>query len=109
MKAVLRIAAVIALVVYAALVVASNSARIDIDLIFFPVENVAVWHVLLLSALFGAAVTALVLAWPILRLRLQVRSQNRRVTRLEQEVHGLRTLPIAESDEREPASTAREG
>jgi uncharacterized membrane protein YciS (DUF1049 family) len=109
MKTVLRIAVAIVLIVYAALVVASNSARIDLDLILFPVENVAVWNVLLLSTLFGAAVMALLLAWPIVRLRLQVRSQNRRVTRLEQEVHGLRTLPIAESDDREPVATAREG
>jgi uncharacterized membrane protein YciS (DUF1049 family) len=109
MKTVIRIVAAIALVVYAALVVARNTDPVNLDLIFFSVENLAVWNVLLMSALFGVAATALLLAWPMLRLRLKVRSQNRRVTRLEQEVHGLRTLPIAESEETEPAATAREG
>ena len=109
MKTVIRIAAVIVLLVYAALVVASNSERVNLDLVVFPILSAAVWHVLLLSALFGAALTALLLAWPLLRLRLRVRSQSRQVTRLEQEVHGLRTLPITEAEEAEPAATAREG
>jgi uncharacterized membrane protein YciS (DUF1049 family) len=109
MKTVLRIAAVIALLAYAALVVARNRADVTLDLVIFPALAVEVWHVLLMSALVGAALTALLLAWPILRLRLQVRSQSRQVTRLEQEVHGLRTLPIAESDETGAAASAREG
>jgi hypothetical protein len=37
----------------------------------------------------------LLLVWPITRAKMQTRRQAKRIAELEQEVHGLRTLPIA--------------
>jgi len=54
-----------------------------------------VWGAMVAAAVFGAAAAALVLIWPVVRLKLQVRRQTKRISELEQEVHGLRTLPIA--------------
>ena len=47
------------------------------------------------------------LAWPLFRLRMRVRRQERGIDELEQEIHGLRTLPI--SDEAAPEQKLQEG
>ena len=59
-----------------------------------------VWGALVAAAAFGAAAAALVLSWPVVRLKVQTRRQSKRIAELEQEIHGLRTLPIAERHRR---------
>jgi uncharacterized membrane protein YciS (DUF1049 family) len=54
-----------------------------------------VWGALVASAAFGAVAAASVLTWPLIRLKVQTRRQSKRIAELEQEIHGLRTLPIA--------------
>lgn len=54
-----------------------------------------VWGAIVASAIAGAGLMALLLVSPLLRLKLQSRRQTRRIGELEQELHGLRTLPIA--------------
>lgn len=72
----------------------ANGDRVTVHLLVGSIADVPLWAVLLGSFLTGGGVVAGVLTWPYLRLRLRVRSQARQITRLEQEVHGLRTLPL---------------
>lgn len=53
------------------------------------------WAAMVASAIVGSAATMLLTTWPLLRLKLQSRRHARRIAQLEQEIHGLRTLPIA--------------
>ena len=81
----------------AALVVAlvvGNGEPITVNFLFvqWPTK---VWGALVAAAAFGAAASALVLIWPVIRLKVQARRQSKRIAELEQELHGLRTLPIA--------------
>ena len=41
------------------------------------------------------ALATLLFAWPLARAKLATRRQTKRIAQLEQEIHGLRTLPIA--------------
>jgi hypothetical protein len=74
----------------------------EINLYFARPQNVPVWQALLGALLGGAGLAALVFTWPILRLKLGMRRAQRRIAQLEQELHGLRTLPLA--DDIAPAS-----
>jgi uncharacterized integral membrane protein len=67
-----------------------------IDLLITSASEVPLWMALFSSAIIGAGVTLLLLAWPLFRLRLNVRRQERSIGELEQEIHGLRTLPLSE-------------
>lgn len=67
-----------------------------IDLLVTRATQVPLSIVLFSSVLVGAAGTLAVLAWPLLRLRMLVRKQARQIGDLEQEIHGLRTLPLDE-------------
>jgi uncharacterized integral membrane protein len=66
-----------------------------IDLLIISASEVPLWMALFSSAIIGAGVTLLLLAWPLFRLRLRVRRQERSIGELEQEIHGLRTLPLS--------------
>jgi uncharacterized integral membrane protein len=78
-----------------------------IDLVFTTATEVPVWMALFSSALFGAAIALVVLAWPLFRLRMRVRRQERSIDEFEQEIHGLRTLPL--SGEAAPEQKLQEG
>ncbi len=96
------------IIVGVSLFVSRNAAPVDIDLGFDIVREVPLWMSLLAAALIGAMLTVLFFTWPLLSLRLKVRRESKRITELEQEVHGLRTLPL--SDEApEAQSSASEG
>jgi uncharacterized integral membrane protein len=75
-------------------VVVSNSDRVTVVLPFIK-QPMPLWSALVTSAVFGAAAASLLLTWPVIRLKVQARRQAKRIAELEQEVHGLRTLPIA--------------
>lgn len=109
MRRLIPIALVIGIAVYAALVAQRNPAPLSLDLVFYRVPEVQLWLLLFGAALAGAAAALVIVSWPYLRLRLLVRRQSRRITHLEQEVHGLRTLPFSdESEDRtRPASSRR--
>ena len=64
------------------------------------------WAAMVASAIVGAGATLLLTSWPLVRLKLQSRRHNRRIAQLEQEIHGLRTLPIA-SDAASPQSVSK--
>ena len=91
------VAAVLAVVGALAYVASLNTAPIgEIDLFVKAFSDVPTWLALLGSFVIGASLVALVFTWPILRLKLNVRRARRRIDQLEQELHGLRTLPLGE-------------
>ena len=76
-----------------------------IDLGFASYAQIPLWQALLGSALVGAALAALICSWPIVRLKLGARRSHRRIADLEQELHGLRTLPLGDEAEAPPNDT----
>ena len=83
-------------VAYAVYLVTQNEAPVGLDLLFVQLRDVPLWSIVLGAFGIGALGTGLIVAWPLLRLRLGVRRQGRQINRLEQEVHGLRTLPLTD-------------
>jgi uncharacterized integral membrane protein len=80
------------LLVYAAL---RNSGSVaHVDWVFGSANDVPLWRVLATTALLGGIAAATALCVPVIRLRLRLRRAERRIAQLEQEVHGLRTLPV---------------
>ena len=96
-------AIVAALVIF---VVVSNSDRVTVVLPFFK-QMMPLWGALVTAASFGAAAAGLVLVWPMVRLKVQTRRQTKRIAELEQELHGLRTLPIANESATPPTTPQR--
>jgi uncharacterized integral membrane protein len=80
-----------ALLVY---VVISNNdlVVVTLPLLKWPTK---LWAAMVASAIVGAAAAMLLTTWPLVRLKLQSRRHAKRIAQLEQEIHGLRTLPIA--------------
>jgi uncharacterized membrane protein YciS (DUF1049 family) len=72
-----------------------NTAPIPlVDLLFVQFSAVPVWALVASSVGLGVAITTLMFTVPLFRLRLERRRKNKRVAELEQEIHGLRTLPL---------------
>jgi uncharacterized integral membrane protein len=90
-----RLAALVILVAYTTLFVLQNGDRVTMALPFITQGSMPGWLVVLIAAAFGGGVSALLLSWPLLRFRHQNRRDARRIHALEQELHGLRTLPLA--------------
>ncbi len=84
-----------------------EGGEIPLNLILFETRQ-PLGTIVLGALLLGVGVTALAFFWPTVRVRLRLRRESRRVAQLEQEVHGLRTLPLSEGDEAK-AVEAREG
>lgn len=80
-----------ALLVYT---VISNTDQVTVVLPMWQART-KLWAAMIGSAIVGAGATFLIVLWPILRLKWQQRRHTRRIAELEQEIHGLRTLPIA--------------
>jgi len=85
-------AVLVAAVVVALVVGNGEPISVNLLLVQWPTK---VWGALVAAAAFGAAAATVVLIWPVIRLKVQARRQTRRIAELEQEIHGLRTLPIA--------------
>ncbi len=84
----------------------SNSGPVTLDLLITTYTVVPLWAALIGAAAFGGVVVLFALSPSWVRLRLRTRRQARSIAELEQEVHGLRTLPLG--DEMETAEAARE-
>ena len=78
----------------------------EINLYFARFAEVPLWRALVGSLVIGAALAAVILSWPLLRLKLSLRRTEKRIAQLERELHGLRTLPL--TDEDSVATQARE-
>jgi len=85
-------AALVAALLVALVVGNGEPITVNFLLVQWPTK---VWGALVAAAAFGAVAAAIVLIWPVIRLKVQARRQSKRIAELEQEIHGLRTLPIA--------------
>ncbi len=95
------------IIVGVSLFVSRNADPVSVDLGFRTLVDVPLWMSLLGAGLLGAALAVAFFSWPLVSLRLRVRRGGKRITELEQEVHGLRTLPL--SEEAPEPSQASEG
>ena len=75
--------------------VAKNGQVVDVNLPFADPWPMELWRALLISVLLGGLLATLLLSLPLARAKLATRRQAKRIAQLEQEIHGLRTLPIA--------------
>lgn len=94
----LRLALVVAAVLYVALFAMNNMQDAKVDLVFAELGPMPMALIVLASVGVGASLASLVLAWPYMQGRVHQRRTSRRIEELEREIHGLRTLPLA-SDE----------
>jgi len=86
-------------------VVLSNGAEVTVVLPLLQWQT-KLWGAMVASAIVGASASLLLVTWPLVRLKLHTRRHQRRIAELEQEVHGLRTLPIA-GDTPRPSSAQK--
>lgn len=108
MRMVLRILLGVALVALAAtLVVKNTNETVAINLLLWQFPKVDAWQVMVVSLLVGATIAGLACSWPIVRYRLRLRRSQKRIAELEQELHGLRTLPLG-IEEEQPESRVNE-
>jgi uncharacterized membrane protein YciS (DUF1049 family) len=103
MRVVLRILLGVAVVALAAALIVENSEQeVTVRLLVMQFTGVRVWLVIVGSLLAGATLTGLACSWPIVRYRLRLRKARQRIAELEQELHGLRTLPLGDEADGEP-------
>jgi uncharacterized integral membrane protein len=86
----------IVVVVLVVLFAISNSEPVKLNLLFGEFGPVPLSVFVILAVAFGAAVCAGTLGWTVASARMQTRRDAKRIAELEQEVHGLRTLPMVE-------------
>ena len=94
MKGWISLAFVVLVAAVVVALVVGNGEPITVNLLIvqWPTK---VWGALVAAAAFGAVAAASVLVFQVIRLKVQARRYSKRIADLEQEVHGLRTLPIA--------------
>ncbi len=108
MRMVLRILLGVALIAVATTLVVQNTREtVAINLLFQQFPEVPAWQVMVVALIAGATVAGLACSWPIVRYRLRLRRSQKRIAELEQELHGLRTLPLGIEQE-QPESRVNE-
>ena len=96
MRTVIRFGLLVLIVGYAVALANRTDQPIPVDLVFQRLPEVGAGVLILGALLLGAVAAALLCSFPIIRLRLREHRSTRRIAELEQELHGLRTLPLAE-------------
>jgi uncharacterized integral membrane protein len=94
MRAAVRTGVALVLALYLAVVATRNTEPITLDFVFAALYGLPIWLVTAGAVLLGGLIGSGLVAWPLLRLRLRSRQDRRRIEQLEQEIHGLRTLPL---------------
>ncbi len=94
MKGLVGLGVGVLLAAYAVFLAIANGDQVRVNLLFWSSESLALYTVVLGSFVLGAAAAGAVASYALVRLRLGLRAERRRASRLEQEVHGLRTLPL---------------
>jgi uncharacterized integral membrane protein len=84
-------------ILFAALLVYTVISNTDEVTVVIPMVQwrTKLWAAMIGSAIVGGVVTSLMVFLPLSRLWLRQRRHTRRIAELEQELHGLRTAPIA--------------
>jgi uncharacterized integral membrane protein len=93
-KGLVGLGVAVLLAAYAVFLAIANGDQVRVDLLFWSSESLPLYAVVLGSFVLGAAAAGAVASYALLRMRLSLRGERRRASRLEQEVHGLRTLPL---------------
>jgi len=96
MRTVIRLGLLVLIVGYSVALAHRNDQPVPVDLIFRQLSDVGAGVLILGSLLLGAIAAALLCSFPIIRMRLRQRRSTKRISELEQELHGLRTLPLTE-------------
>jgi len=91
-----RIALIMIAMVLVALFAISNNEPVQLNLLIGTFGPVPLSIFVILAAAFGGAVAFSALAWTVASARMQTRRDAKRIAELEQEIHGLRTLPMVE-------------
>lgn len=78
---------------------AGNSAVVDVDLLWVELGEVALWRALVAAVAAGALLMGVVVGLAWLRGRLLNRRYRAKIRRLESELHQLRSLPLASSED----------
>ena len=86
----------IVVIVLVVLFAISNNEPVQLNLLFGTFGPVPLSVFVIFSVAFGAIASGLALGWTVASARMQSRRDARRIAELEQEVHGLRTLPMVE-------------
>ena len=105
MRTWVTVAAGILLAALLIFVVLSNAEDVTVVLPMLQWET-KLWSAMVASAIVGASASLVLVTWPLVRLKLHTRRHQRRIAELEQEVHGLRTLPIT-TDTPRPTNTQK--
>jgi uncharacterized integral membrane protein len=95
-KGAVRVGVAVLLALYLAVVATRNTEPVNLDFWFSELPGIPSWLALASAVLLGAALGSGALAWPLVRLGLRSRQERRRIEQLEQEIHGLRTLPLGD-------------
>ena len=99
-----RIGVAVVLAAYSVLFAVRNTESVPIELPFIAEGILQGWLVVVLAGAFGAFAASMVMSWPMMRLSGQHRRDTRRISQLEQELHGLRTLPLSTTPEKPEVS-----
>jgi uncharacterized integral membrane protein len=94
-KGVVRVGAAVVLALYLAVVATRNTEPVNLDFLFTELPGIPSWLVVATAALLGGLIASAVLVLPLVRLGLRGRQERKRIEQLEQELHGLRTLPLS--------------
>ncbi len=77
---------------------AANALSIDLDLIWLRIPDLELWWVLFLAICLGASLATIVVGFAWLRGRVLNRRYRNVIGRLESELHQMRSLPLASSE-----------
>jgi uncharacterized integral membrane protein len=101
---ILRHVVQVAVVIYVALFAISNVEPATLDLVLFTIGPWPLSLVVLLAVGSGALGATLLCGLSVARARGQRRVGAKRIAELEQELHGMRTLPLGKPDDDEPTA-----
>ena len=73
-----------------------NESWANVDLLVWQATDVAVWLLLSITFVAGAAAATLLLTWRITRTSMEKRRYRKAASKLESEIHQLRNLPLSE-------------
>ncbi len=98
MKSVLLGILGLVLMVGLVLLAVQNPMPVEVDWVWGKIQT-PVWLALICAFSAGLVIAFGLCATPLFRYRIRARRQRKRISSLEQEIHGLRTLPLIEEDE----------
>ena len=76
-----------------------NSETVNIELLFTLVESISLWKVVVVALLSGAAIALILVLFPLTRQVFLVFRLRKKIDALEEELDGLRALPLSKSED----------